>query len=191
MECHKCPVGDAIAAGIYRRTPWDKVPCSKCHPKSGSHHGRSHVAIFSSANPGEAELDVDRVFDFNGDPAVVHDPAADPVVEGMAFLAKQILALSPRTREIVLDRLAYPDRPLRIVAERIGISTSSAHNRLKKARRNWPALAYAIAMKSWSWSSQEAEKPAYGRKRTMPTKQRAAVGRRRGMNHATVKESAS
>ncbi len=89
------------------------------------------------------------VFQFGGDPTKPHDTGGDPVIAGMSYIAKSLMSLSPRSREIVLDRLAYPTRSLRHVADRLGISIQAAHYRLKKARAEWPALAYAVTMKSW------------------------------------------
>ena len=198
MECHKCPTAADIQAGRYKTKTFDEIPCSKCSLNTGAnHHGRSHVAVFSAADPVESGLEqsgedpIDRIFDFEKDPDLAPPPdEGDLVVAAIAYLAKEILTLAPRTREIVLDRLAYPGRPLRLVAARIGISISSTHNRLKKARKDWPALEYALAMKTWT-NDPPAESPAFSDKRKQkPTNQKRRRRPAKGGNHDPVKKSA-
>jgi hypothetical protein len=75
------------------------------------------------------------------------DAPPDRSIDAMAHIAKAFLDLNPTTREIVLDRLAFPFRSLRVVAGRLGLPVSTVHDHLKRARQEWPALAYAIPMK--------------------------------------------
>ena len=147
MQCHECPTTLEIQSGKWRNTPFEATPCAACQqPRPDNHKGRCHVQF-------QDAIHSPKVFDFV---EKLDDGSTDqPLLARLSHLAKQILTLSPRTREIVLDRLAYPNRPIRIVAERIGIKPATAHERLKAAREEWPALARAIPMKSWKWSRTE------------------------------------
>jgi DNA-directed RNA polymerase specialized sigma24 family protein len=142
MDCHKCPHAKKVKAGAFAGRPWKSVPCSKCESaKTDNHHGRTHVPFDDKR--GLEGCNVHPVFESDPPPA----RPGDPSVEAMAHIAKAFLALEPKTREIVLDRLANPYASLRIVANRLRLPISTVHDRLKRARQEWPALAYAIPMK--------------------------------------------
>ena len=161
MDCHKCPTAVEINQGKYLKTPFKNTPCHKCRLAKGSnHHGQTHVAVFSSPEPGQADL-IEEVapsifFDEDVDIAT-QATAADSIMDSLIYLAKELLRLPPKTREIVLDRLAYPEQPLSVTAKRVGICLSWAHTCLQRAREDWPALAYAIDMKTRNNASQKPE----------------------------------
>ena len=175
MECHKCPVNDEIEAGVYKASPWEEIPCAACPVRiPDNHHGRSHVRLPVDGRPVSGPTQGGSARNNHQNHMVRHDSElvthpvfaaegpADPrdmLIEAMAYLCKQMLQLTPRAREIVLDRLAYPARPLRVVAARLGVSLQTAHKCLRDAREAWPALRYAIPMKHWKWKTK-AEKLA-------------------------------
>lgn len=165
MDCHSCATAAEIAAGKWRGNAWRSTPCAKCHASDYSNnHGRTHVPFDEALGPGPGGkivsplLERDRVKTM----AVVHAAEAkdhpiftpgtkgastDQCIAAMSYIAKAVLSLHPTTREIVLDRLAFPFQSLRVVADRLKIPLSTCHDHLKRARREWPALAFALPMK--------------------------------------------
>lgn len=162
--CRSCRTRKDIDAGKLIGIPFEDTPCARClewyrHDPT-SNHGRTHVQIDADesslhdentvagrdlAGPGEHPIFADQDPD---EPNV--NFRTDPSIAAMSYLAKAILGLSPTTREVVLDRLAYPERPIVRIAERLKMPSSTIHDHLKRARKSWPALAYAVPMASWT-----------------------------------------
>tara|TARA_Y100000310_G_scaffold26845_1_gene25579 strand:+ start:221 stop:748 length:528 start_codon:yes stop_codon:yes gene_type:complete len=170
-ECHKCTVDADIKAGRYKRAVWANVPCSACPNVIDtnstiarieglpSHGGRVHVRFQENVH------DVPTA-------AAGTDPSMTEAGEMAAYVLKSVLELDPGTREVVMERIAHPDHSFRVIADRLGIGVSTAHDRLRKAREEWPALASAIPMSSWAWSKRK-KKNARARARRR-AKRRAA-----------------
>lgn len=181
MECHKCPVAEEIAEGLHKNTSYEDSPCATCirgrKDAPLSNKGRSHVSFSDTisvslgddtALRGNARYRASRGLTVLPDSLDIFDPASfdqerehendlTDVVAGVSYLLKAILSLDPITREIVMDRIAYPERPLSVVGERMKLGRSAVHERLKKAREQWPALCWSIGMKSWSWKKGDEE----------------------------------
>jgi len=144
--------------------PFHQTPCADCRHYYEhdplSHHGRTHVEFDPNRHDTAAEAsDTEETGDPDDhhpvfspqDPAKPHRNHLTPSVAAMSFIAKALVSLPRVTREVVLDRLAYPERPIVETADRLGVARSTVHDHLKRAREDWPALAYAIPMKSWTW----------------------------------------
>ena len=177
MECHKCPVAEAIKAGALRGVAYEDTPCASCIQGRVGAQGEPDVPQ-SKRGQTFVRLDPDTpapvdVFDpAAADPDRVHSNDHSEVVRAVSYILKSILALDPVTREIVLHRIAYPAEALRVVGERIGLQKSTVHARLKKAREDWPALAWAIPMRAW------ANEPRNAQTKGTPNGTRRKTGRR-------------
>jgi hypothetical protein len=168
MDCHKCRIAEEIEQGKWKGVEWGGTPCSRCHTSDGPNHkGRTHVVFTPNLHESQSapsdfsEMDLDEhvvaaIFSEQVDQSP-HSNHKTPALAVLAFMAKTIIGLPEKSREIVLDRIAYPTRSLRVVADRLGISVKTAHDRLKRARNEWPALAAAIPMKSWTWANNDAQ----------------------------------
>ena len=135
-ECHECP---EYLNPKWRHVPFDETPCSKCKPSSGSrNHGRSHVQLQEDwevhQNAKHVFLEQFSVFQ-----------------DGLRVLLT-LIRENPKTAKIIMFRICYPDKPLKIIAEELNISTQAAHSRLKSVRKEWPELAKVIPMKTWNWN---------------------------------------
>ena len=164
MRCHECPVSAEIQKGKYLRSEWEEVPCSECQKKSThfagkmTREGRTHIAFNDTSAHQLRSMATDTLGSHMGfAPAeeTIEHTVHDEVVARISYVAKSILCQPSTTREIILSRLAYPTRALRIVAEQLNITTQAAHARLKQARQGWPALANVIPMKSWKWGKKK------------------------------------
>jgi len=155
--CHKCPVSLKIAAGEYRTTPWKKTPCARCMSTrkanknldqfegQRSHAGRTHVSFCPNVHECAAEESAGP------------DPESPFAV--LSYAMKTVLSLDVTTREIVMERIANPGCPFREIAERLGIGLSTAHDRLHKARREWPALGEALQIRAYRRAKKTVGKP--------------------------------
>lgn len=167
--CGNCPTKKRIDRGELIGLPFEDTPCATClhHYRHDpvSHHGRTHVG--DHALDDVSEEDVHPIFD-RPDPDKPHTNRNDPSIAAMSYVFKAILALDRLSRDIVLDRIAYPDKPIVRTASKVRKPVSTVHDRIKKARQAWPALAYAIPMKSWEWTTKDRE----GRQRPVKTSNR-------------------
>lgn len=156
-ECHKCQVSMEIANGVYRGTPWEKMPCAKCKlSDEPNHRGCSHVS---------RDAETDAVENIEIRQALEH---SDEGFSGQEYFRRdalrhglrQLLHLfqeNAQTAEIVLFRICNPTKKLKIIADRQGITVQAVHSRLKRAREKWPELAAIIPMRSWSWNPANKE----------------------------------
>lgn len=143
-ECHRCEVAIEIANGVYRGTPFKETPCARCklstEPK---HNGRSHVSRDSSgAVEAEESMQVDATMNGDGRPP-------DERLEQFADFLRQLIRLPPIARDILVFRLAYPDRPLREIAVQHHITVQAAHSRLKRTLAQWPELQAVVRMRTY------------------------------------------
>jgi hypothetical protein len=160
--CATCPVSKRIEKGDLIGVPFRALPCATCRHfyehDPLSHHGRTHIRYEveddeRSVDPDPIEEDEPEddhpIFDEH-DPDAEHRNHLKPSVAAMSYVAKALVGLPEITREVVLDRLAYPTKPMVDTAKRLNVAKSTVHDHLKRARKEWPALAWAIPMKSWT-----------------------------------------
>lgn len=115
--CHSCKTSQDIQRGLYKRTPWNKVPCAHC----------KHYDTCSTADDPE-QIDEKEA-----------ETAQDllPISLMQSFVAG-ILSLPPHLRDVVCYR--YKGLSYKRIAEIQHISFQAVHRRLEKAVELWPAL---------------------------------------------------
>jgi len=162
--CRTCPTQKKINQGELIGISFHDTPCANCkhfyEHDPLSNHGRIHVEFDPNRHdtavlPTDPELESDHPIFEPQDPKAPHRNHLKPSIAAMSYLMKAMVSLPSLTREVVLDRLAYPERPMVETAARLGVARSTVHDHLKRARANWPALAWAIPMKSWTQKKKE------------------------------------
>ncbi len=154
-SCQGCPTRALINAGKLVGVPFEDTPCARCRRfyehDPLSHHGRSHVEFDPQQHDAMVEQ-VQQAIKHDSHPVFAADPehheGKDLSMAAMSYVAGAILSLDPVTREIVLDKLANPHSTLNATARRLHRGKSTIHERLQKARSEWPALAYALPPQS-------------------------------------------
>ncbi len=122
MECHNCEHAADVAAGKYRRVPYEQTPCAVCElkesfPSSIEFDPEREAGEVSSGRPGEEEL---------------------IPVDVLRSLVVGLLELPPELRDVVCWRFAgmqYKD-----IAEIQGVTMAAVEARHRRAMRMWPEL---------------------------------------------------
>ena len=150
MECHKCPYAEAVAAGKYRKLPFEKTPCGTCELKESSaftiafdESRAPSVEIFAEAAPFAEE--------------VVATPEARLPISVLTEALAQILSMPTAVRDAVCMR--YSGMSYREIADRQGVTAAAVEMRHWRAMRRWPALRALFAEKS---AKQMRRKPHGG-----------------------------
>ena len=140
--CHSCPVAVAIADGVYKDEPWEKIPCSTCKIGTGG------FAL---------EFDENRLPDENAELSTftpeLYERSVMPVAV-MRDLVVGLLKLPPALRDVVAWRFAgmgYQE-----IADLQGVSMAAAEKRHRRALELWPELEAMFAEKM---AKQKRRKP--------------------------------
>lgn len=150
-ECHSCPTAVEIANGDHITTNWEELPCRECVLSENAKNKHSTHISLQAGDYARNEMGLKMAADQEaGEFAGAVFFARQDLQDGLRQLL-DLLTENPKSATVVLFRICFPERPLREVAEKMGISVQAAHSRLKKVRQGWPDLARVIPMKSWEW----------------------------------------
>ena len=144
MQCHQCPHSKAVAAGRYRRVPFEETPCAKCELEENPVFNRS----LDDKLPGG--LHVEDI------PAPAESQSEDTMVP-MSVLTDAIallLSLPATARDVVCWRwcgVSYP-----VIGRHLGITASAVEKRHRGLMRRRPALRALFAVKA---SKQKSNNP--------------------------------
>jgi hypothetical protein len=120
-ECHKC-----------RHNGKRRKVCLRCPGPSTKLYNSGQTIVSMEAKQGD-EHDV-LLFQAEQYDALAH-------------VLNAWLRLDRKTARLLRFYLLSPEAGITALAQRVGISQQAVHERLKKARRDWPALKFVIPMK--------------------------------------------
>jgi hypothetical protein len=133
MECHQCPHAEAVAAGKYRRAPFEKTPCATCElvEDPGS------MESYDDERPGEDDRQTITLPD--GSSVEDIQLPLSVLTKGLALL----MSVHPKAREVVWLRwggLSFP-----AIARRLHITVEAAEMRHVRALKSRPLLRNLFA----------------------------------------------
>lgn len=74
-------------------------------------------------------------------PRVQRESVKALVIDSFCQAVRQFMALRPTDRRLIVIRFQTPDLPIAAMARKLRISKQALCNRLKRAERDWPAIA--------------------------------------------------
>jgi hypothetical protein len=106
--------------------------------------GTSHNICYVSQNCSLVFAVWIADYDRHGKGELMNPDTPARSTDAMAVILHAVVNLEPKTRLIVMYRLADPCKPIPEIAKSARLPVPHVHDRLKEARREWPALAYAM-----------------------------------------------
>ena len=144
MECHKCPHGAAVFAGLYRFTAFEKTPCVACTPETGP--------SFAQAYNDGLEAAADVLCDSPGVPEEAFPEEAVPESELApavslssmfpvgAFLHGLMALFELSDKDLAVLRLRYRGLSRAQVATRLNLTEKAVVCRFDRVLRRYPVL---------------------------------------------------
>lgn len=129
--CHRCKFKASVDAGLFKNTPWEKVPCTSCDVMSGMGFSLEYDPEHPEPQrgpewwPGDLEEEQEE------------EPVMMPV-DVMSQALTGFMNLKAELRDVVAWRyagLTYPE-----IAERQGVTVACVEKRHRRAMEIWPAL---------------------------------------------------
>ncbi len=176
--CHSCEHAGAIAAGVYRDTPWEQTPCAECRAGCSSSVGAMCFDEDRSPEDWTDGGDGDDRGDDRG------ETAADALpVSVMNEVVHGLLSLPPELRDTVC--LRFQGVKYREIAALHGVTVSGAEKRHRRALACWPVLRALFAVKAAKQNRRKRHGKAKGR--TEGPDGGAAEGAKQGRSRAAAR----
>ena len=144
MDCHVCPHRQAIVAGKFKHTPFERTPCASCFPDAVSSYahefneGMSAAAGVLADSPGVPDEAFPEELPAETDPEPAVSMASMFPVG--VFLNTLISVLALPDTDLAILRLRYRGLSRLQVAARLGMTPKAVSTRNERIFQRWPCL---------------------------------------------------